>query len=146
MSHRACHFGKRLAGKTYWIRIHQTPTKYFPDLRTRLVDKYDQEVPVRTRSHEEDSFDRLYSCLEKIMILLTIFKLSKGEKIQVKVRSREVKWTYFKSFSFGPFNEGNEDLFVYFTNDLERVHLFGSLHCFLSLLPHIFFGYPAIIG
>ena len=85
MTHRACHFGKRLAGKTYWIRIHQTPTKYFPDLRTRLVDKYDQEVPVRTRSHEEDSFDRLYSCLEKIMILLTIFKLYwKGGKYRSK--------------------------------------------------------------
>lgn len=66
-----------MAGKTYWIQIHQTPTKYFLDLRTRLVDKYDQEVPVQTRSHEEDSFDRLYSCLEKIMILLTILKLYK---------------------------------------------------------------------
>lgn len=51
-----------------------------------------------------------------------------------------------KSYSFCPFNKGNEDLFVYFTNDLERIHLFGSLHCFLSLLPHIFLWYPTLIG
>ena len=91
------YFEQESATKTYWIQIHQTPTKYFLDLRTRPVDKYDQEEPVQTRSHEEDSFDRLYSCLEKIMILLTIVKLHRkrsdtglSEVTRGHVRSREV--------------------------------------------------------
>ena len=137
--------------KTYWIQIHQRPTKYFLDSRTRLVDKYDQEELIQTRSHEEDSFDRLYSCLEKIMILGTIFKIYwnpglPGPGVLSGPKWGEERSNCFKSFSFRPFNEGNEDLFVYFTNDLERIHLFGSLHGFLCLLPHIFFWYPAIIG
>ena len=42
-----------------------------------------------------------------------------------------------KSYSFCPFNKGNEDLFVYFTNDLERIHLLGSLHLRFSYDYHI---------
>ena len=59
--------------KTHLMHLHRSPKVYFLDLRTRLVDKYDQEEQAQTMSHEEDSFDRLYSCLEKIMILSTIF-------------------------------------------------------------------------
>ena len=55
------------------MHLHRSPKVYFLDLRTRLVDKYDQEERAQTMSHEEDSFDRLYSCLEKIMILSTMF-------------------------------------------------------------------------
>ena len=65
------------------MHLHRSPKVYFLDLRTRLVDKYDQEERAQTMSHEEDSFDRLYSCLEKIMILSTIFDTKVNTPIHI---------------------------------------------------------------
>ena len=70
------------------MHLHRSPKVYFLDLRTRLVDKYDQEERAQTMSHEEDSFDRLYSCLEKIMILSTMFD------------TREIR----QGHQYGPYN------------------------------------------